>query len=93
MEGWCQTMERDAEDNELPEEGESKWDEQGSEARMRKKRSSFVKLLTHASSCSSRADSKCGWQRPDTHVSEGPAVFPPLPAKCGEYVARNFKWT
>lgn len=30
MEGWCQTMERDAEDNELPEEGESESAEQGS---------------------------------------------------------------
>lgn len=86
MEGWCQTMERDAEDNELPEEGESEWEEPGSETKMHKK------PLTHAFSCSPRAHSKCGWQRPDTHVSEGPAVFPPLPAKCGEYVATNFKW-
>lgn len=37
MEGWCQTMERDAEDNELPEEGESEWDEQGSETKMHSK--------------------------------------------------------
>lgn len=92
MEGWCQTMERDAEDNELPEEGEPEWGQQGSETKMDKKRFDFVKLLTHAFSCSSRAHSKCGWKRPDTHVSEGPAVFPPLPAKCGEYVAANSKW-
>lgn len=41
MEGWCQTMERDAEDNELPEEGQSEWEEPGSETKMHKKPSSF----------------------------------------------------
>lgn len=80
-------MERDAEDNELPEEGEWEWEWRagGSGTKMHGKRfQNFAKPFKQAFSCSPGADSKCGWQRPDTHVSEGPAVFPPLPAECGE---------
>lgn len=53
MEGWCQTMERDAEDNELPEEGESEWAESGPVTKRRNERLDFVKPLTLALSCSS----------------------------------------
>lgn len=92
MEGWCQNMEREAEENELPEESEfgrrikritdkdKQWIIPG-----------FLNLLTCCFLSSSWTDSKCSWQCPDAHVSESPAVLPPLPTKCGEYVWQRAK--
>lgn len=76
MEGWCQTMEREAEENDLPEE--SKFSQRFTRASAEVIRCCFL--------FSSWADSKCSWQRPDAYVSEGPAVFPPLSTKSGECV-------
>lgn len=48
-------------------------------------------LLEHVSylPASSGAHSKCCRQRPDAHVSEGPAVLSSLPAKCGTYTKKS----
>lgn len=46
----------------------------------------FLKMRMCCFLPSSWADTKCSWQRPDAHVSESPAVLPPLPTKCGECV-------
>ena len=92
MEGWCQNMEREAEENELPEEGEFG----RTIKRIRDKDKwwiilGFLKVLVCCFLPSSRADPKCSWQCPDAHVSESPAVLPPLPTKCGEYVWLHLK--